>query len=126
MAPRGDDDADPPSSLQALALSVPNPSLRPRPTLAMRAWFWGSIALTLGTLVFGVAGVVRIASLDVPLPHNVRLGFFGNGLPLRWTCPQGHDHWSLPYWMGTLVLVVVTGLMWRAWYVRRRNRRLTD
>lgn len=120
---RPDEDDEVPSSLQAVAVSVAKPSVRLRPTLGLRFRLWAAVLLTLVTPPFAILGVLRQASLDVPLPGNVRAGFFENDWPKRWTCAQGHDHWSLPYWMGTVVLVLVCGVAWRVWFVRRRRER---
>src|SRR5258706_12182988 len=98
-------DDDPPSSLGGSVLSAPIASA-PRPVTRRRARILTglAIAFAIGTIAFGIAGFVREASMDVPLPGNVRLGFHENGWPHRWTCPKGHDHWSVPYWSGTLLL----------------------
>jgi hypothetical protein len=83
-------------------------------------WGWRTriyavlVALSLvGVIAFVVMGFVRSSSLDAPLPGNVRLGFFGNTAPVRWTCSEGHHHWSLPYWSGAVFFVVLTALFAR-------------
>jgi hypothetical protein len=67
-----------------------------------------------------VMGITRTRSLDVPLPNNVRLGFFENGWPKRWVCSDGHDHWSFPYWSGAIGFAAVAVVFWSGW---RRHRR---
>ena len=118
----GDSDDDP-ASIGPIALSVREPEVEPprRRPIVRRFWFVIAIVLSMGTPVFGVAGFIRTMSMDVPLPNNVRLGFFGNSWPVRWTCPEGHDHWSVPYWFGTLSLALMTALAWRAWARRLRR-----
>ncbi len=125
----GDPDDDP-ASIGPIAMSVrePEPELapaRPRP-IVKRIWLVLAIGLSVGAPVFGVLGFTRTMSMDIPLPNNVRLGFFGNQWPVRWTCPEGHDHWSLPYWFGTLSLALMTTLAWRAWARRRRSHNFSD
>lgn len=112
---------DDPASIGPTAISVRETEVVPvrSGTIARRIWLIVAVVLSLGTPVFGVAGFLRTMSMDVPLPNNVRLGFFGNGWPVRWTCPEGHDHWSVPYWFGTLGLILFTALAWRAWARRR-------
>lgn len=105
-----------------VAMSVPEPpSPGPRPP---RRWLrWPLLVLavlgTLWTVAFEVRALTSDRSLDAPFFGNVRPGFFGNGWPVRWTCPEGHDHWSLPYWSGTLVMTGLSVLLWRAWWRRR-------
>lgn len=102
-------DSEPPSSLSGATVSAQIPSIpKPTPRWRVRLLFVMTIVLALGTVSFGVMGALRDSSLDVPLPHDVRLGFHRNDWPHRWTCPQHHDHWSIPYWSGTVMLALVT------------------
>ena len=113
---------EPPSSLSGAAVSAPQPSVTTPSRWRVRLLLVVVIVITVGTIVFGVMGFVRDSSFDLPLPHDIRLGFHQNGWPLRWTCPVGHDHWSLPYWSGTLAFSLFTLWIWRA-YLRVRISR---
>ena len=114
-----EEDIGPPSSLGPIALSVPLPSVRPAPSkLRMRLLLAAAIITTIGGIAFGVVGILRTSSMDVPW-GNMRIGFYENGWPERWVCPQGHDHWSAPYWSGAVMLLLVSAILWRAWQVRR-------
>jgi hypothetical protein len=89
--------------------SVPTPPWRWRTRIHAAL-----VALSLvGVLAFVVMGFARTSSLDAPLPGNIRLGFFGNTAPVRWTCSDGHDHWSMPYWSGAVLFVIVAALFAR-------------
>lgn len=104
-------DIDPPSSLGPIAMSVPVPSVKPRvSTLRRRLLLAAAIVTMLGGVAFTVMGFVRTTSMDVPW-GNLRIGFYQNGAPERWTCPQGHDHWSAPYWAGAVCLLLVSALL---------------
>jgi hypothetical protein len=67
---------------------------------------------TLGAIALAAMGPYRERSLDLPLPHELRVGLFKNGGPLHWTCPEGHDHWSIPFWMGALLVAIPTFALW--------------
>jgi hypothetical protein len=83
-----------------------------------------AIVLSLNTVGFEINALITERSMDVPIPNSeVRPGFYQNGWPVHWTCSAGHDHWSLPYWMGTLALAGLTALAWRAWFRRRVSAR---
>ena len=118
----------PPSS-GGVALSVPEPSQGDVDGAAPKRRGWVkrlllglAVVLTLATVGFEAHGLTTDRSMDVPLPDGVRPGFFGNAWPVRWTCSAGHDHWSLPYWSGTLFLLALAAVTWRAWSRRRVSR----
>ena len=93
--------------------SVPSPPWRRRKWLLAAAMV---VCAGLAVMLL-VMGFLRTRSLDVPLPRNIHLGFFLNSWPVRWTCPDGHDHWSMPFWSGALGMSVVTLLVAR-WFAR--------
>jgi len=77
-----------------------------------------------GSVLFMVDAGLRLRadqSMDVPLPENRRVGFYGLGGARRWVCGEGHEHLSAPYWVGALGAVGVTGLCFTAY--RRLSRR---
>jgi hypothetical protein len=49
----------------------------------------------------------RSLDLDLGLgegsPH---LGFHGQRLPEAWVCAEGHQHYSIPFWMGGVILAL--------------------
>lgn len=51
-------------------------------------------------------------SADVELPDNLRFGFRGMAGTERWTCNDGHDHLSVPYWSGILAFGAVAVVCW--------------
>jgi hypothetical protein len=62
-------------------------------------------------LVLGSLGAFWERSLDVPW-DNLRLGFFGNRLPAVWVCDSGHQHYSIPFWLGAVLVAIPTALLW--------------
>jgi hypothetical protein len=76
----------------------------------------------LGAAGLATLGFFRERSLDVDLgdasPH---FGLHGQRLPTAWICPEGHQHYSLPYWMGGLL--VALGVAALARLVNRRDPR---
>jgi hypothetical protein len=96
--------------------SVPASTVRPPPTWRRRAraivvWTLRVVG-TLAAVTLAAMGPFRQRSLDLPLPHDVRVGLFRNGAPVHWTCDEGHDHWSIPFWMGALLVAVPTSALW--------------
>ena len=116
------DERAPPSSLGPIAASVPVPGAKPKVPVRQRLLFVPAVAALIGAVAFGVWGILRTSSLDVPW-GNVRVGFYENGWPQRWVCAQGHDHWSAPYWSGAVMLLALSALLGRAWRTRMRVRR---
>lgn len=96
-------------SVPASSVHAPTP-LRRR-VRAIVVWTLRVVG-TIGAIALAAMGPYRDRSLDLPLPHDVRVGLFGNGAPMHWTCDEGHDHWSIPFWMGALLVAVPTIVLW--------------
>lgn len=80
-----------------------------------RAPRWLRILRAMGFLAAGVLAMVgffRERSLDLDLgddsPH---LGFHGQQLPQAWICPEGHQHYSIPFWMGGLLIALTAAAL---------------
>jgi hypothetical protein len=83
-----------------------------------RTWLIASVIATFFLVGFAVSSGWSLAkdrSMDVVSTGELRLGFYGAGWFSHWTCDDGHDHWSAPYWLGLVLLVPPTGLLWYGW-----------
>jgi len=107
-----------PGSLDGEAWSVPRTEVKRAP-----GWVHvvGLLCVLSGPALFTVGLQWGDRSMDLPLSGNVRPGFSGFGMPKRWTCSAGHDHWSAPFWLGALVLTLSGTAVWTA--LARRFRR---
>jgi hypothetical protein len=98
------------------ARSLPRSELA-RPKASKKLWV-ARVAGVLGICLFTVMGITWEPSWDLPWhgsSGNERYGFFRNGLPRIWTCDDGHDHYSLPFWAGAVACAVPTALWWLVW-----------
>jgi hypothetical protein len=87
-----------------------------------RAWLAAALLVSVALLAFAVHGgwsLARGSSMDLISEANLRVGFYGASWFSHWSCPDGHDHWSAPYWLGILLLAPPTGLFWYGWSQRR-------
>lgn len=50
-------------------------------------------------------------------PH---LGFHGQRLPEAWVCAEGHQHYSIPFWMGGVTLTLAAAAL--GWIQKRLVR----
>jgi hypothetical protein len=110
---------DQPESTTSWAASAPATALA-APRASWKLWV-GRVVALLGVAAFTGLGIVRTdQSMDLPWGGNDRYGFYQNGLPVQWVCPDGHDHWSLPFWMGAAAFAVPAAIWWLV-YPRRRG-----
>lgn len=83
-----------------------------------RAWLFAAIVATFLLVGFAVSSGWSLAkdrSMDLVSTGDLRIGFHGARWFSHWTCDDGHDHWSGPYWLGLLLLAPPTGLVWFGW-----------
>jgi hypothetical protein len=75
-----------------------------------RAPRWRRILRAIGLLGAGglaMVGFFRERSLDLALDGELpHFGLHGQQLPHAWICPEGHQHYSIPYWMGGLLVAL--------------------
>jgi hypothetical protein len=102
------------------ASSVRRPSTSRQRLRAIALWT-SRVVGTIGAIVLAAMGPFRERSLDLPLPHDVRVGLFRNGAPMHWTCDEGHDHWSIPFWMGSLLVAAPTFALWLVATKKKRD-----
>jgi hypothetical protein len=122
-APPDDDPETEPSALDAAAWSVATPPP------ARRSGAWVLVArlvaagLGLGGPILFAVGLTRgHRSMDLHTDGPIRVGLLGNGLlPVHWICHEGHDHYSVPFWLAALGLSVSGVLLW--WRSGRRHVR---
>ena len=60
-------------------------------------------------------------SWDLPWGGDHRYGLYGQGLPSVWICDDGHHHYSIPFWMGALAVLLLTALFFRVFGRPRRR-----
>ena len=114
--PASDEDFDPAAPASDGTWSIPTSA--PRTVARKRRWLrpvavWTARVIgTLATIGFALMGWLRSTSLDVPFPGNRRIGFYQNTAPQHWICSELHEHWSLPYWMGSVMVGVPTVVVW--------------
>jgi hypothetical protein len=121
------DEPEPPSEADGSATWVASVRGAPRGEIA-RAGRWPWIARILRGIGLVAAGGLTVfgffwkRSLDLDLdlglgeasPH---LGFHGQRLPESWVCSEGHQHYSIPFWMGGLILALAAVAL--GWIQRR-------
>jgi hypothetical protein len=111
---------EPPDSTTSWVGSIRSSRLGPvKPSWKLRIARWLGLCAIAAFTVLGVAYNER--SMDLPWTGDSRYGFYGNGLPTHWICDDGHDHYSLPFWMGALVCAIPTALWWFVWPRRPRS-----
>lgn len=105
------DEPEPPSEADGSATWVASVRSTPRADLR-RTPRWLLVLQGLGLLAaaaLATLGFFRERSLDLDLDlgdHSPHLGLHGQRLPTAWICPDGHQHYSLPYWMGGLLIAL--------------------
>jgi hypothetical protein len=104
------DEPEPPSEADGGATwvaSVRAPAARAEVRRAPR-WLRVVRALVfLAAGVFAMVGFFREKSLDLDLPEgSPHLGFHGQRLPEAWICSDDHQHYSLPFWMGGVLIAL--------------------
>jgi drug/metabolite transporter (DMT)-like permease len=111
-----------PSSRDGAAWSVPASAALER---SRRAPAWvhalGVVLVLTGPVLFTIGLSWGDRSMDLPLSGNVRPGLRGFGMPTRWVCADGHDHWSAPFWLGAVLVSLTGGGAWSL--LARRLRR---
>jgi hypothetical protein len=117
---------DPPDSSTSWVDSIRSSRLAPqRPSWKLRILRWLGLLAIIGCTIVGMIRVAEDRSLDLPWDGPTgkeRYGLYGNGLPQHWVCGDGHDHYSLPYWMLSLACAVPTALFWFVWPRKRASR----
>jgi hypothetical protein len=106
--------------LETWATSLPRSQLA-RPKASKKLLAARAIGLA-AVIAFTFLGLTSPSSLDVPWDGpsgNERFGFYQNGLPTRWICDEGHEHYSLPFWAGAVACAVPTALWWLVWPRKR-------
>jgi hypothetical protein len=118
-------DEPPPTSAETWAVPPSSQSSEGiaarRPSIAVRVLRWIGVLLS---IALAVLGATWKRSLDLPWTGTVRYGLYGNGLPTRWRCAEGHDHRSIPFWMAVLTVALITLVLFvRPW---RRSSRMRE
>ena len=117
----------PPSSelpTWSVPLSAPQAKIASVGPWRRRALLAAAVLSSIALVGFAVATVDRVRgdrSLDF-VANGIHLGFYGMEGVKRWTCGEGHDHWSAPYWVGLLGLGGLVCLVWSRWARAHRRR----
>ena len=94
------------------------------PELAPRSRRWARVVAALGLLAAAgltIFGFFWTRSWDLPWGGDQRFGLYRQGFPTVWICSDGHHHYSIPFWMGALAVLLLTAIFWRV-FGRPRKR----